>query len=140
MALVLDSSTRMPLGFSRQEQQQVQARRNAQQAEQRASQMQVEAEQARRVADAQDNRANGLQERYAQANQVADSARQTERSLTAEVSQNRLSQNLSELSELPQMKRAASDPSFVYTDNLSANEAYSARRFTTGQGNLLTVA
>lgn len=140
MALVLDSSTSMPLGFSRQEQQQVQARRNAQQAEQRASQMQVEAEQARRVADAQDNRANGLQERYAQANQVAGSARQTERSLAAEVSQSRLSQSLSELSDLPSMTRPSSDPSFVYTDSLSANEAYSARRFATGQGNLLTIA
>lgn len=140
MALALDSSTSMPLGFSRQEQQQVQARRNAQQAEQRASQMQVEAEQARRIADAQDNRANGLQERYVQANEVAGSARQTERSLAAEVSQNRLSKNLSELSDVASLMRPASDPSFVYTDSLSANETYSARRFATGQGNLLTIA
>ena len=140
MALALDSSPRASLGFSRQEQQQVQARRNAQQAEQRASQMQVEAQQARCLADAQDSRANGLQERYAQANQVASSARQTERSLAANVSQSRLSENLSELSDFASLTKPTSDPSFVYTDKLSAREAYSARRFATGQGNLLTIA
>ena len=140
MALALDSSNSTTLGFSRQEQQQVQARRNAQQAEQRASQMQVQAEQARRVADNEDNRANGLQERYVQANEVAGSARRTERSLSAELSQNKLSKNLSELSDVSSLMRPASDPSFVYTDSLSASEAYSARRFATGQGNLLTIA